>query len=303
MNSYHRLGRMLVVTLLVVGAIGVSSAEPSQPTGGVFGRENLMAWCIVPFDAKQRGPEERAAMLEQLGLTGLAYDYRGEHIPTFDAEFAALKKHNVRFTAFWCGGVSVSDPLKGGVELALETLKRNKTEAELWVLIDEAPLKDFSQEEKVAKTANAIQIIADQAEKSGCRVGLYNHGGWFGDPRNQIAILKQVQRDNAGIIYNFHHGHEHLESFPGLFQEMQPYLLCVNLNGMRKGGPKILPVGDGESDLSLLKMIKDSGYQGPVGILGHRAEIDAEEALKLNLEGLKRLLKEMGDEDALKTYP
>lgn len=301
-----RLLRIIAVSfaILVLSApsLPLQAEEKAVPPGGVFGRENLMAWCIVPFDAKQRGPEERAEMLERLGLTGLAYDYRGEHIPTFDEEFAALARHKVRFTSFWCGGVSLADPLKGSIELALETLKRNKTQAELWVLIDEGPLKDLPQEEKVAKTAAAIQIVADEAKKSGCRVGLYNHGGWFGEPANQMAIIKQVHADNVGMIYNFHHGHEHLDQFPALFTEMLPYLYCVNLNGMRKGGPKILPIGDGDEDLKLLKMIKESGYTGPIGILGHRAEIDAEVALKLNLDGLKRLLKEMDDTEALKTY-
>ena len=42
----------------------------------LFRRDNLVAWCIVPFDAKKRGPEERAAMMEKLGLKHFAYDWR-----------------------------------------------------------------------------------------------------------------------------------------------------------------------------------------------------------------------------------
>jgi hypothetical protein len=68
---------------------------------GLFARTNLVAWCIVPFDAKKRGPEERAVMLERLGIKRLAYDWRAEHIPTFDAEMVALKKRGIEFTAFW----------------------------------------------------------------------------------------------------------------------------------------------------------------------------------------------------------
>lgn len=292
----------LLAYCLLLPTHWASAADKKLPPGGLYGRENLMAWCIVPFDAKQRGPEERAEMLQRLGLTGLAYDYRAEHIPTFDQEFASLAKHNIRFTAFWCGGVNLQDPLTGPIDLALQTLKRNNTAADLWVLIDESQLKDLPQSEKVSRCAAAIRKIADEAAKTNCRVGLYNHGGWFGDPANQIEILKQVPAQNAGIVYNFHHGHEHLDRFPALFNDMLPYLHCVNLNGMRQGGPKILPVGDGDDDLALLKMIKDSGYTGPIGILGHRAEIDAEVALKLNLDGLKKLLEQLEDKDALATY-
>ncbi len=57
----------------------------------VFRRENLVAWCIVPFDSKKRNPEQRAAMLEKMGVKQLAYDYRAEHIPSFDEEVKQLK--------------------------------------------------------------------------------------------------------------------------------------------------------------------------------------------------------------------
>src|SRR5437899_2972158 len=49
-----------------------------------YGRDNLVAWCVVPFDARQRGPEERAAMLERLGFHHYAYVWRTKHLPTFD---------------------------------------------------------------------------------------------------------------------------------------------------------------------------------------------------------------------------
>ena len=33
------------------------------PEQTLFDRDNLMAWCIVPFDGQKRGPEERAEMM------------------------------------------------------------------------------------------------------------------------------------------------------------------------------------------------------------------------------------------------
>jgi hypothetical protein len=71
---------------------------------------------------------------------------------------------------------------------------------------------------------------------------------------------------------------------------------------MRKGGPKILPLGSGDDDLNLLRAVRDSGYRGPVGILNHREEVDAEQGLRENLDGLHRLLAELKDEAALRTY-
>ena len=39
----------------------------------LFARTNLAAWCIVPYDGRKRGPEERAEMLERLGFTMFAF--------------------------------------------------------------------------------------------------------------------------------------------------------------------------------------------------------------------------------------
>ncbi len=41
----------------------------------IFNQNNLTAWCIVPFDKLKRGPEERIAMLEKLGLKLLGLNF------------------------------------------------------------------------------------------------------------------------------------------------------------------------------------------------------------------------------------
>src|SRR6185312_4943469 len=90
--------------------------------------------------------------------------------------------------------------------------------------------------ERVKAEAARIRPIAEEAAKIGCRVGLYNHGGWFGEPENQLAIIEELKLPNVGIVYNLHHGHDHLDRFAELLKKMQPYLLVLNLNGMVKGG-------------------------------------------------------------------
>ena len=48
--------------------------------------DKLAAGCIVPFDAKKRGPEARAKMLARFGIKRCAYDWRGEHVKEFEEE-------------------------------------------------------------------------------------------------------------------------------------------------------------------------------------------------------------------------
>jgi sugar phosphate isomerase/epimerase len=284
-------GRAILLGLLAFGTNAPSFAA-ELPTTGLFAQTNLVAWCIVPFDAKKRGPEERAAMLEQLGLKRLAYDYRAEHIPTFDAEIAALKQHGIELTAWWFP-TSLNDEAR----LILEVCRRNQVSPQLWITGGGAPTK--SEEEQAARVeaeAKRIAEIAVAAKAIGSQVGLYNHGGWFGEPENQIAIIERLKRDgiaNVGIVYNQHHGHDHLDRFKDLLAEMKPYLLVLNLNGMvaggDKAGKKILPLGAGDLDPKLLTIIRDSGWSGPLGILNHTDE-DARARLKLNLDGLARVL-------------
>ncbi|MHC5543036.1 sugar phosphate isomerase/epimerase family protein, partial [Singulisphaera rosea] len=287
-------GRLALIGLLFSCGLAPAFAIAETP---LFSRDNLVAWCIVPFDSKKRGPEERAAMLEKLGFKRFAYDWRAEHIPTFDAEIDALKKHGVSLDAFWVA----PGELNRESRIILDVLKRHKVETQLWVLLDFGPdrVSGAEQERRVSAAVAKLKPLAEEAEAIHCSLALYNHGGWFGEPENQIEIIERLKKEgvtNVGMVYNLHHGHDHLDRFPALLQKMKPYLVALNLNGMVPGGDKvgkkILPLGQGTLDLDLLKTIQASGYKGPIGILGHTMD-DAEERLHDNLDGLDWLVPQL----------
>ena len=277
--------------LLFALALSLPTAAPAADNF-LFAKSNLVAWCIVPFDAKKRGPEERAAMLEKLGIHRFAYDYRAEHIPTFDAEMDALKRHHIELTAWWFPTV-----LNDEAKLILNVLQRHKLSPQLWVMGGGGPARTPAEQEKNVETeAKRLRPIAETAAKIGSKIALYNHGGWFGEPTNQLAIITRLRADgltNVGIVYNLHHGHEHLDRLPELLAQMKPHLLAFNINGMTRdgetSGKKILPVGQGDLDVKILRMLRDSGWRGPVGILNH-TDADAETRLRENLDGLNALL-------------
>jgi len=70
---------------------------------------------------------------------------------------------------------------------------------------------------------------------------------------------------------------------------MLPYLSTVNINGMKVKGPKIITLGQGDRELEMLRIIKSSGYAGPIGILGHTEGEDIRMVLDRNLIGLEKL--------------
>ena len=87
---------------------------------------------------------------------------------------------------------------------------------------------------------------------------------------------------------------------------MLPHLKFLNLNGMTaegdKKGQKILVLGQGDLDLDLARTICASGYDGPIGVLGHTQD-DAEARLLDNLEGLDWITGELAGKPIPKPTP
>jgi Xylose isomerase-like TIM barrel len=273
-----------VSTALAVAWVSLLATAPLVAEGPkVFARTNLVAWCIVPFDARHRGPAERAAMLKRLGFTKVAYDWRDQHVPTFEEEILQYRRHGLAYFAFW-----------GTHDRAFELFAKYDLHPQIWQTLGSpnAP----TQEEKIARAAREMLPLVARTAKMKCKLGLYNHGGWGGEPDNLVAVCKalreQHRAEHVGIVYNLHHGHEHVDDFAAVLARTKPYLLCVNLNGMSAKGPKILPLGAGEADVKLLKALADSGYSGPVGIIGHTDD-DVELRLRDNLDGLDWILPQL----------
>ncbi len=288
----YRRHLMIAVMWLGVAASLARAAEEGGPPAGtaaaLFRPDQVAAWCIVPFDDEPRSPADRMAMLRRLGITRYAYDYRAEHIPQFDDEMQQLKAAGIDLVGWWFPTV-----LNDEAKLILDVLKRHEITTSLWVTGGGEPTTNAAdQQARVAAEADRIRPIAEAAASIGCTVGLYNHGGWFGEPENQIEIIEHLAKggiSNVRIVYNQHHGHEHVGRWKELLAAMQPHLEILNLNGMFSGPDgvthKIAPIGQGDLDQTLLTTILESGYQGPFGILNH-TQLDAEERLHDNLQGL-----------------
>src|SRR5687768_12123990 len=282
---------MSVVSLCSLSVLLLAANAESLREDRILGKDNLVAWCIVPYDAKKRSPEERAEMLSRIGIRRLAYDWRAEHLPTLDRELDALKKRRIRMEAIWFP-ISLEPEKDDHARILLDFVRRRKLKTQLWLSLG-IPEANNTHEQRVELAAKAVGWVARAARSLGCKVALYNHGGWFGEPENQIEVIKRVDMPNLGIVYNFHHAHHRIDDFPELMRRMKPYLLALNINGMRKEGPKILTVGQGNSELQMLRAVRESDWRGPIGILNHREEMDAEEALLQNIAGLQILQREI----------
>jgi sugar phosphate isomerase/epimerase len=288
----------LAALLLVASAAAATGAGQGAPTpaaaderprvgGRPLAMDDLIAWCIVPFDSRKRTPEERIAMLERLGFERYAYDWRVEHLPDTARELRLAREHGIRVEAVWMW-IEADRPgkLSEANERLLSILKDVGLSTQIWLGFAPSYFEGKSDEEKVSRGAEMVRYLSDRAAETGSRVALYNHGDWFGEPENEIRILQALPGREIGLVYNFHHGHEQITRFDALVKAMRPYLWVVNLNGMRPEGPKILPFGTGTHERKMLQAVLDSGFTGPFGVLGHVDDADVEEILRGNLRGL-----------------
>lgn len=281
----------------LLAATGAETSPPKTVPPALFARENLLAWCIVPFDNQHRTPAERVAMLQRLGFKQYAWDWRKEHLKDLAEEIRLSREAGIRLRAIWLwieGGADEVGRLSEGNREVMETAARAGLAAEYWVGFHPNFFTDRDEPARIAQAAAMMTYLRDQAAAARSTVAFYNHGDWIGDPDNQLKVIQAMKGPAVGIVFNFHHAHDMIERFPGLLERMRPYLTTVNINGMNPGGPKILPVGQGSSERGMLRLVRASGFAGPIGVLGHVDDADVELVLKRNLDGLQQVAAEIG---------
>lgn len=277
--------------LILIATITMTASCQEHKEGRIIDLENIYAWCIVPYDSLERSPEERIKMLKELGITKYAYDWRNEHLPYMAEELRLAKNNDIDVIAVWLWIDDKWNSLEGlneSNEKVFSVVEEVGYKGQIWVSFNANFFENLSDADAVEKGANMISSLSKRAAALGCKVALYNHGDWFGEPENQIKIIEALPNEDLGLIYNFHHAHEQIETFSELVTTMLPYLWSVNLNGMRKEGPKILTIGEGDYEKEMIDILLKKGYEGDFGILGHVEEGNVEIILKANLNGLKK---------------
>ena len=279
-------------TFLFLFIVSYGFTQNDVKTYSQFKIENLIPWSIVAFDSLERSPAERIAMVKDLGFSQYAFGGREKHIATMEQEIRLAKKENIKISAVWLYMNPAKDKpgqLKPMSEKVFQSLESTGLETQIWVGFAPNYFDGLSQEESLKKATDMISYLSERAEKIGCKIGLYNHGGWYGNPENLLAIINSLSQYEIGIVYNFHHAHSQLDTYEENIKLMLPHLWCVSLNGMKAGGPKIISIGKGDLEKGMIQSLLDISYQGPFAILGHVKGGDPAIILKENYEGLQKL--------------
>lgn len=247
-------------------------------------------WCIIGFDSLNRTPKQRISMLKQMGFTKYGYNKGKGDLSKMKDEFRLAKENNLQITSVFLWLNANRDSI-GKLSSMNQELLNNLTEIDtkptIWLSFSHNFFKNINQNESIEVATKMIKQIKLKADEIGCKLALYNHHGWFGNPYNQVEVLEKLNQDDISIVYNFHHAHEYVDEFPRIVKKIMPYLSYVNLNGVKKEGPKILPIGKGDFELKMIQQLLEEGYKGPWGILGHIKNEDVQKVLNRNIDGLK----------------
>jgi hypothetical protein len=215
----------------------------------MFERNNLIAWCFIPpFDNQPRTTSDRIKMLKELGFTKYVQDWRPENLPQLADDIKAYQKNGIEMIAiwFWMNGAENSSLLDESNKAIIKTMLENNINSNLWFTFNNRFFEGLSDYQKLRKAVNAVGELRIVAANLGGNIAMYNHMDWFGEPVNQVQIIKELAVNDIGIIYNFHHGHHQINNFKKNLEIMMPYLWTVNISGMIPKGPKIAPLGTGD---------------------------------------------------------
>lgn len=241
-------------------------------------------------DAKLTTLDSQAAMVAEVGCRGIAPS--GVHgIPEM---LAAYDQHGLQMTALYVGAsvdpdVQAYDPKLAEV---IRELKGRDTIVWLYLQSKKYPASSDAGDERAVAV---VREIADLAAQSGLKVALYPHT-WFYVQRveDALRVAGKADRANVGVTFNLCHwlrvdGPTDLR---GRLERALPRLMVVTINGADTEGDwdrLIQTLDRGSYDVyGLLKLLRELGYRGPIGLQCYGIRGDARENLTRSLETWRR---------------
>jgi len=277
-------------------AVTLAAGTPASRPAGAW---PFFAFCHDTHDAKKRNAAQQAAMLKELGYDGCGHLWLGglaERLKTLDAN--GLKLFQVYMQVNVSGKPEAYD---AALSAALPLLKGRGTM--LALLCGGGRRSDASLDDKAVAV---IGHIADLARPHGVKVVLYPHvGNWVEKMEDALRVVGKVDRPNVGVMFNLCHwqklGDDKL--LRALLTAAMPHLLAVSISGtdatgdVRRGkGKWIQPLDSGSFDmLGFLKMLRELGYAGPVGLQCYGLGGDAREHLARSMAAWRKLRARLGE--------
>lgn len=155
-----------------------------------------------------------------------------------------------------------------------------------------------SAEEVAANAADGLARLGEYAATKGINVVVENHGGHSSDGSWLAGVMKAVNKENVGTLPDF--GNFCIERGPDG---------CVNEYDLYKGIEELMPYAKGVSAkthdfdadgnettkdyVRIMKIVKDSGFKGNIGIEYEGSNLSEEEGIKATIALLEKVIAEL----------
>ena len=245
-------------------------------------------------DEQTRSYEQQAALVKELGFSGIGYT-GATRLPEM---FTAVDKHGITFAPLYNGIEVRSNGVTHNSSLKKAITEAKGREAIIWLYVGGRRPADPTTTD--APVVAKIQELADHADKSGVRLALYPHAGAYADRvQDCVRLVKAADRANLGVTFNLCHFLKvDGKGLNPLLDEAAPHLFVVTINGADIGGSAwntlIQPLDTGTYDvLPLLQKLKAIGWKGPIGLQHYGIRGSARENLGRSMKGWKKLLERL----------
>ncbi len=237
------------------------------------------------WNAKSNDAEYWSGLIKDSGFDGV--ELIG--LDKVDAMIPALQQNNLKlFTLYIQVDIDKDVPYDARLKDYIKKYEGHITH--LWIHV-QSDLYGPSDAKGDKKCVKIISELAGFASGYGVKIAFYPHADfWVEKLDDGVRLAKKINKPNVGTVFNLCHFLKKDEK-PKLAEKLKnamPYLFLVSVNGADDGDTNnfnwerlIQPLGRGDYDvLNVLKILKELGYNNPVGLQCYNIKGQPEEFLK-----------------------
>ena len=253
------------------------------------------------IDEFHKTAESQAEMLKELGYAGIGYWEREPN--KGNAGLAEMLRvvngQGLRvFSVYWT--IKLEEPNEKflpEILNSIELLHGRQTIIWLAITSDAYPKSSPAGDQRAVEIINCI---ADAAHEQGNTVALYPHAEfWLERIDDAVRLAKKANRRNVGVTFNLYHwlrtdGPENIDS---VIKKAMPYLFAATINGTTPAG-SIETLDKGTFDVyTFLKVLKQEGFTGPIGLQGNGIGGDVRDNLSRSIAAWRRFSMRLATEN------
>lgn len=289
-------GALLILSsiLMMTGGKGLASEPDFKP--------ELFAFQTGFANASAKDPESLVRLVNQSGFDGIELMGLGQveqFLPLLKEQ--GLKLHSIYLKLDLDQPGQPVDPRWSRI---LDQYGKDIEAVWFHVHSREYSSSDPAGDERCVKI---LRTLSDQVTSSGIKIGIYHHVGlWAERFSDGVRIARKVDRPNVGAVFNLCHYLKTVgpASVENELSEAFPHVALVSINGADDGettsmgwSQLIQPLDQGSFDVArVLKVLKKSGYEGPIGLQGFGVREKPEQFFPRSVAAYRMLLMEVNQD-------